>query len=151
MRKAHWKDIDLDAAEWRYRVTKTDVDHIVPLCRQALEILRELQPLTGKGLYVFPGARTAKRPMSENAVTAAMRRLDIGKDEMCGHGFRAVARTILDEELGVRTDFIEHQLAHTVKDLNGRAYNRTAHLSERRVMMQQWADFLDMLKGGASE
>jgi integrase len=149
LRKARWPDIDLDAAEWCYRVTKTDVDHIVPLSRQAIAILRELQPLTSKGLYVFPGARSAKRPMSDNAVLAAMRRLDIGKEEMCGHGFRALARTILDEILGVRPDFIEHQLAHTVKDPNGRAYNRTAFLAERRKMMQLWSDWLDTLKAGA--
>jgi integrase len=148
LRHAEWKDIDLKAAEWRYRVTKTDVDHIVPLSRQAVEILRELQPLTGSGRYVFPGGRTISRPMSDNAILAAMRRLDIGKDEMTGHGFRAVARTILDEVLGVRPDFIEHQLAHAVRDPNGRAYNRTAHLAERRAMMQQWNDYLDKLKAG---
>jgi integrase len=149
LRKAEWKDIDLDAAEWRYRVTKTDVDHIVPLCRQAVEILRELQPLTGQGHFVFPGARTSRRPMSDNAILAAMRRMGIEKDEMSGHGFRAVARTILDEVLGFRPDFIEHQLAHAVRDPNGRAYNRTAHLPERIKMMQQWADYLDNLKAAA--
>jgi integrase len=148
LRHAEWKDIDLKAAEWRYRVTKTDVDHIVPLSRQAVEILRELQPLTGQGRYVFPGARSSSRPMSDNAILAAMRRLDIGKEEMSGHGFRAVARTILDEVLGVRPDFIEHQLAHAVRDPNGRAYNRTAHLAERRAMMQRWSDYLDELKAG---
>jgi integrase len=148
LRHAEWKDIDLKAAEWRYRVTKTDVDHIVPLSRQAVEILRELQPLTGQGRYVFPGARSSSRPMSDNAILAAMRRLEIGKEEMTGHGFRAVARTILDEVLGVRPDFIEHQLAHAVRDPNGRAYNRTAHLAERRAMMQRWSDYLDELKAG---
>ena len=148
LRTAEWKDIDLDAAEWRYTVTKTDVPHIVPLSRQAVKILRELQPLTGKGRFVFPGARTNKRPMSDNAVLAAMRRMGIGKEEMSGHGFRAVARTILDEVLGFRPDFIEHQLAHAVRDPNGRAYNRTAHLPERRKMMQKWADYLDKLKAG---
>ena len=121
---------------------------IVPLCRQAVEILRELRPLTGQGRFVFPGARSSARPMSENAVLAALRRMGIGKDEMSGHGFRAMARTILDEVLGFRTDYIEHQLAHAVRDPNGRAYNRTAHLPERRRMMQQWADYLDELKAG---
>lgn len=150
LRTAEWKDIDLKVAEWRYTVTKTDTPHIVPLSRQAVAILRELQPLTGGGRYVFPGARTIKRPMSDNAVLAAMRRMDIAKEEMTGHGLRAVARTILDEELGVRPDFIEHQLAHTVKDPNGRAYNRTAHLIERRKMMQLWSDYLDGLKTGPS-
>ena len=147
LRNAEWKDVDLDAAEWRYTVTKTKTPHIVPLCRQAVEILRDLHPLTGNARYVFPGARTNSRPMSDNAVLAAMRRMGIPKEEMTGHGFRAAARTILDEVLGFRPDFIEHQLAHAVRDPNGRAYNRTAHLAERRKMMQQWADYLDQLKG----
>ena len=149
LRKAEWADIDLDAAEWRYIVTKTNTPHIVPLSRQAVEILRELQPLTGRGRFVFPGARSNARPMSDNAILAAMRRMGIPKDEMSGHGFRAMARTILDEVLGVRPDYIEHQLAHAVRDPNGRAYNRTAHLPERRKMMQQWADYLDKLRAGA--
>lgn len=149
LRKAQWADIDLDKAEWRYTVTKTDTPHIVPLSHQAVEILRELQPLTGRGPFVFAGARSIKRPMSDNAILAAMRRTGISKEEMSGHGFRAVARTILDEVLGVRPDYIEHQLAHAVRDPNGRAYNRTAHLPERRKMMQKWADYLDQLKAGA--
>ena len=149
LRNAHWADIDFEAAEWRYLVTKTNTPHIVPLATQAIEILRELQPLTGNSRFVFPSARSFIRPMSDNAILAAMRRLGIDKDEMSGHGFRAVARTILDEILGVRPDFIEHQLAHAVRDPNGRAYNRTAHLAERRKMMQQWADYLDKLKAGA--
>jgi integrase len=136
-------------AEWRYTVTKTKTPHIVLLSQQAAEILRELQPLTGRGRFVFPGARSNGRPMSDNAVLAAMRRIGIDKDEMSGHGFRAVARTILDEVLGVRPDYIEHQLAHAVRDPNGRAYNRTAFLPERRKMMQQWADYLDTLKAKA--
>jgi integrase len=149
LRNAQWADIDFEAAEWRYLVTKTNTPHIVPLARQAIEILRELQPLTGSSRFVFPSARSFIRPMSDNAILAAMRRLGIDKEEMSGHGFRAVARTILDEVLGVRPDFIEHQLAHAVRDPNGRAYNRTAHLPERRKMMQQWADYLDKLKSGA--
>mgnify|MGYP001612057242 CR=1 FL=1 len=149
LRKAEWGDFDLDAAEWRYIVSKTDTAHIVPLSSQALVVLRELHDLTGEGRYVFPGARSTKRPMSDNAILAALRRMGIGKDEMSGHGFRAMARTILDEVLGVRPDFIEHQLAHAVRDPNGRAYNRTAHLPERRRMMQEWADYLDKLKSGA--
>ena len=149
LRRAEWADIDLDAAEWRYTVTKTDTAHIVPLSTQAIAILRELQPVTGHGRYVFPGGRTNGRPMSDNAVLAALRRVGIPADQMTGHGFRAMARTILDEVLGVRVDLIEHQLAHAVKDPNGRAYNRTAHLPERKKMMQQWADFLDKLKMGA--
>jgi integrase len=150
LRHAEWKDIDLAGAEWRYTATKTETPHIVPLCRQAVEILGELHPLTGHGQFLFPGARTSKRPMSDNAILAAMRRLGISKEEMSGHGFRAVARTILDEVLGVRPDFIEHQLAHAVRDPNGRAYNRTAHLEARKAMMQQWADYLDEIKAAHS-
>lgn len=149
LRNAEWVDIDLDTAEWRYHVTKTDSDHIVPLAMQAVAILQELHALTGTGRFVFPGARSNGRPMSDNAILAAMRRMGISKDEMSGHGFRAMARTILDEVMGVRPDLIEHQLAHAVKDPNGRAYNRTAHLPERKKMMQQWADYLDKLKSEA--
>lgn len=149
LRGAQWADIDLDAAEWRYTVSKTGTAHIVPLSTQAVAILRELHGLTGRGQYVFPSGRSPKRPMSDNAILAAMRRMGINKEEMSGHGFRAMARTILDEVLGVRPDYIEHQLAHAVRDPNGRAYNRTAHLPERRKMMQQWADYLEKLKGGA--
>jgi integrase len=148
LRRAEWSQFDLDAGEWRYFVTKTKADHIVPLSRQALDILRELQPLTGHGRYVFPSVRGDAKPMSDNAILAALRRMGIEKDEMSGHGFRAMARTILDEVLNVRVDLIEHQLAHAVRDANGRAYNRTAHLPERRKMMQQWADYLDGLASG---
>ena len=148
LRQAEWAQIDLDAAEWRYRVTKTQTEHIVPLSRQAVAILRELYPLTGQGQFVFPSAKSNTRPMSDNAILAAMRTMEIAKDVTTGHGFRATARTILDEVLGVRTDLIEHQLAHAVKDPNGRAYNRTAFLPERKAMMQQWSDYLDQLKCG---
>jgi len=148
LRRAVWSDIDLEAAEWRFTVSKTDTQHLVPLSRQAVEILSELYPLTGQGGYVFPSGRTPKgdRPMSENAVLAALRRMGIGKEEMSGHGFRAMARTLLDEVLGFRPDYIEHQLAHVVRDPLGRAYNRTAHLPQRRKMMQVWANYLDELK-----
>lgn len=149
LRMAQWEDIDFDQAEWRYMVNKTDTQHIVPLAKQALGILRTLQSLTGAGKYVFPSIRSFKRPMSDNAILAAMRRMGISKEEMSGHGFRAMARTILDEVLDVRPDLIEHQLAHAVRDPNGRAYNRTAHLPERKKMMQIWADYLDGLKKGA--
>lgn len=145
LRTAEWAHIDLDAGEWRYTVTKTGTPHIVPLATQAVTIFRELQPLTGHGRYVFPSARASTRPMSDNAILAAMRRMGISKEEMSGHGFRAMARTILDEVLGFRPDLIEHQLAHAVKDPNGRAYNRTAHLPERRKMMQEWANYLDKI------
>ncbi|AMO70261.1 tyrosine-type recombinase/integrase [Zhongshania aliphaticivorans] len=150
LRKAKWAEIDFNKAEWRYYVTKTKSDHIVPLSQQAIAILTELQPLTCNSEYVFPGARSLSRPMSDNAVLSAMRRMGIEKDEMCGHGFRAMARTILDEELHFRPDWIEHQLAHSVKDVHGRAYNRTAHLAERKKMMQAWANYLDTLKIQAS-
>lgn len=146
LRAAKWEDIDFEKAQWSYTVTKTDTLHIVPLSKQALKILEELHPLTGRSTFVFPSARSNKRPMSDNAILAAMRRLGIDKNEMSGHGFRAMARTILDEVLGVRPDYIEHQLAHAVRDPNGRAYNRTAHLPERKKMMQQWADYLDSIK-----
>ena len=149
LRHAEWTAMDLDGGEWRYTVTKTNTPHIVPLSSQAVATLRELKPLTGRGRYVFSSARSSQRPMSDNAILAAMRRMGIAKDEMSGHGFRAMARTILDEVLGFRPDFIEHQLAHAVRDPNGRAYNRTAHLVERRKMMQAWADYLDKLKNGA--
>lgn len=152
LRGAEWAEVDLDAAEWRIPGArmKLGVDHIVPLSTQALAIFHEIQPVTGAGRYVFPSARTAARPMSDNAVLAALRRMDIPKEEMSGHGFRAMARTILDEVMGVRPDLIEHQLAHAVRDTNGRAYNRTAHLPERRKMMQQWADYLDNLRSPSS-
>ncbi len=146
LRKAEWAHINLDTAEWRYLVTKTKRDHIVPLSKQAVDILREVLPVTGHGKYVFPSARSNTRPMSDNAILAAMRTMGIPKDVTTGHGFRATARTILDEVLGVRIDLIEHQLAHAVRDPNGRAYNRTAFLPERRTMMQSWADYLDRLK-----
>lgn len=148
LRKAEWAEIDLDNAEWTIPAERMKMrqPHLVPLSRQAAEILRELHAVTGRGQYVFPGARTNGRPMSDNAVLAALRRMGIPKEEMTGHGFRAMARTVLDEVLGFRPDWIEHQLAHAVRDPNGRAYNRTAHLTKRREMMQAWADYLDALK-----
>lgn len=149
LRMAEWADIDLDAAEWRYVVPKTKTPHIVPLATQAVAILRDLQPLTGHGRYVFSGVRDHEKPMSDAAIRAAMQRLGVPKEIMSVHGFRAMARTILDEVLGERPDLIEHQLAHAVRDPNGRAYNRTAHLPERHRMMQKWADWLDRQKAGA--
>jgi integrase len=149
LRQAEWSDFDLDAAQWRYLVTKTKTDHIVPLSKQAVAILRELHPLTGRGRYVFPGARDRERPMSDGAIRTAMQRLGIPKEAMSVHGWRATARTALDEVLGFRVDWIEHQLAHSVRDPNGRAYNRTAHLEDRRRMMQAWADWLDRQREGA--
>lgn len=148
LRTALWAEIDLGAAEWRFTVSKTQTEHIVPLSSQAVEILSELQPVTGQWEYVFPSARSNRRPMSNNAVLSAFRRMEINKEEMSGHGFRVMARTILDEVLGYRPDIIEHQLAHQVRDPLGRAYNRTSHLTERREMMQSWADYLDKLRFG---
>ncbi len=151
LRTAEWVEIDLDAAEWRIPGSKMKmkVDHLVPLSTQAVDILRSIHPATGHGQYVFPSLRTGERPMSENTVNAALRGMGYAKEVHSAHGFRAMARTILDEVLDQRVDLIEHQLAHAVKDSNGRAYNRTAHLPARRVMMQAWADYLDKLRIGA--
>ncbi|HAB37944.1 MAG TPA: integrase [Rhodobacteraceae bacterium] len=146
LRTARWAEIDLDAAEWRFKASKGGPKHIVPLSRQAIDILKTLHPLTGRSDYVFPNARSNLRPMSNNAVLAALRRMEISKEEMTGHGFRAMARTIMDEVLGIRADFLEHQLAHKVAGPMGRAYNRTSHLADRKEMMQIWADYLDELK-----
>lgn len=151
LRGAEWMEIDLDGAEWRIpgHKMKMKSDHIVPLSEQAVAILRAVHPMTGHRKYVFPSIRTDDRCMSENTVNAALRSMGYAKDVMTAHGFRAMARTILDEVLEERVDLIEHQLAHAVKDPNGRAYNRTAHLPARRVMMQRWADYLDELRSGA--
>lgn len=149
LRQAKWEEIDLDTAEWRYTVTKTNTPHIVPLATQAVEILKELKELTGRSVYIFPGLRSHDRPMSENTINAALRYMGYDQQTMTGHGFRAIARTLLDEVLGYEPHIIEHQLAHAVRDPNGRAYNRTKHLTERRKMMQAWADYLDKLKAGA--
>lgn len=148
LRTAEWSEIDLGAAEWRIPGTKMKMkaDHIVPLSTQAVETLRSLQPISGHGRYVFPSIRTGERPMSENTVNAALRAMGYANNVHTAHGFRATARTILDEVLGERVDFIEHQLAHVVKDTNGRAYNRTTHLQARKEMMQRWADYLDKLR-----
>lgn len=151
LRTAEWVEIDLDASEWRIPGSKMKmgVDHIVPLSKQSIEILRAVHDLTGHGRYVFPSLRTGERPMSENTVNSVLRALGYSKDVHTAHGFRAMARTIMDEVMGERVDLIEHQLAHAVKDPNGRAYNRTAHLPARRQMMQRWSDYLDKLRNGA--
>ena len=151
LRTAEWAEIDLDAAEWRIPGSKMKmkVDHLVPLSRQAVELLRTVKPLTGHGKYVFPSLRTSERPMSENTINGALRGMGIAEDVHSAHGFRAMARTIMDEVMIERVELIEHQLAHAVKDTNGRAYNRTSHLSARVAMMQRWADYLDKLRIGA--
>ncbi len=148
LRGMEWSHIDFDAKEWRYLVTKTNVQHIVPLSKQVIELLEKIKPLTQHGRFVLPSERTpnGSRCMSDMALLAALRRMGFSKDEVTVHGFRATARTLLDEVLNFRPDFIEHQLAHAVRDPNGRAYNRTAHLAERHKMMQAWADYLDSLK-----
>lgn len=150
LRQAEWAEIDFEKAEWNIPAEKmkSGEPHLVPLPRQAVEALRELYPLTGLGRYVFPSARSIHRPMSNNAVLAALRNLGFGKDEVTGHGFRATARTLLEEQLKYRPEIIEQQLAHNVRDPLGRAYNRTKHLEERRAMMQAWADYLDQLRRG---
>ena len=149
LRKALWADVDLDRAEWRYFVTKTKTEHSVPLALQAVAILKDLHALTGHGSHVFPG-RDPQKPMSEAAINAALRRMGYDtKTEITGHGFRAMARTILHEELHQKPEVIEHQLAHKVPDSLGTAYNRTKFLKERKAMMQLWADYLDKLKAGA--
>ncbi len=146
LRAAKWSDINLDSAEWRYTATKTKTPHIVPLSRQALETVRELLPLTGQGTFVFPSVRSRQRPISENTINGGLRRLGFDNATMTGHGFRATARTMLDEQLKYPIHIIEQQLAHAVRDVNGRAYNRTAHLEDRKAMMQAWADYLDCLR-----
>lgn len=159
LRQAEWSEFDLESAEWnipieriklkkRVKEDRKGEKHLVPLSSQAVTILQDLKALTGQSKYVFPNARSFARPMSNMAIGAALDRMGF-KDEMTPHGFRAMARTILDEVLQSRIDLVEHQLAHAVKDPNGRAYNRTAHIAERRKMMQIWADYLDGLKVGA--
>jgi len=150
LQKMEWSELDLEAALWLIPAErmKVKLPHVVPLAKQALEIFKALQPVTGSGRYVFPG-RTSSRPMSDNSVNAALRYLGFDRETVTGHGFRATARTILDEVLGFRVDLIEHQLAHAVRDPNGRAYNRTSFIDDRRQMMQAWADYLDNLKAVA--
>ncbi len=150
LRRAQWTEFNFDKAEWRIPAERMKMreQHIVPLSTQAVAVLKELQPLTGRGSYVFPGARTNGRPMSENTVNAALRRLGYSKDQMTGHGFRSMASTQLNEQ-GWNRDAIERQLAHSERDGVRAAYNFAEHLPERRKMMQRWADYLDELKAGA--
>jgi len=145
-----WPEVDFEAGLWSIPADhmKMKQPHVVPLSRLALKILKALQPLTERGRYVFPGT-TSSRPISNNSVNAAFRYLGFDGDTVTGHGFRATARTMLDEILGFRIDLIEHKLAHAVRDTNGRAYNRTSFLEDRRKMMQTWADYLDKLKSGS--
>lgn len=150
LRHAEWTEFDFEKAEWRIPAAKMKMkeQHIVPLSVQAVATLREIQPLTGRGRYVFPSERGDARPMSENTVNAALRRLGYAKEEMTGHGFRSMASTLL-HELGLPHAVIERQLAHGERNKVSAAYNFAEHLPERRMMMQQWADYLDKLRVGA--
>ena len=152
LRRAKWSEIDLKAAECNIpgERMKMKQAHLVPLSTQAVAILTELKPLTEKSEYVFPSARGRSRPMSEGAIPVALKALGYDGNSMTGHGFRAMARTMLDEILGFRPEIIEHQLAHSVRDPLGRAYNRTSYLDERRQMMQKWADYLETLEDRTS-
>ena len=158
LRKAEWAEFDLDGATWtipavrmkgRLKAKLNGPAHVVPLAPQAVAILRDLHPLTGNGRYVFPNPLTPDRPLSDNGVLSALRRMGFGKDEMTGHGFRATVRTIAAERLGIAPEVIEAQLAHAVGDALGRAYNRTVFAEQRRDMMTKWADYLDSLRHGA--
>lgn len=147
LRMAKWPNINLETGEWRYFVSKTKTLHLVPLPRQAIEILKELHPLSGHGEYVFQGGHSPLKPMSESAINAALKRMGYDtKTQITGHGFRAMARTILHEQLEIDPNIIEHQLAHKVPDTLGAAYNRTKFIAQRKQMMQQWADYLDRIK-----
>lgn len=150
LRHMEWEQVNWNQQQIEITAEKTHQQHIIPLSRQSLEILEELERLTGRGRYIFPSARGASRPMSENTVRVALRTLGYDRDQMTAHGFRATARTLLDEVLNYRVEWIEQQLAHEVKDANGRSYNRTKHLKQRRDMMQHWADYLDQLRKAAS-
>jgi len=150
LRQAEWSEIDFEKSEWRIPAEKMKmrVTHIVPLSKQVMDILKELQPLTGSGRYVFPSIRNASRPMSENTVNASLRRIGYSKEEICAHGFRAMASTMLHEQ-GWDSDIIERQLAHKEGNAIKEAYNHARHLPERVKLMQHWADYLDSLRDGA--
>jgi integrase len=160
IRWAEWTEFDLDAGEWnvpiermklkkRLKEARKGEKHLVPLSQQAIKILKTLHPLTGAGKFLFPSMTTNLKPISDNTINQAIRRMGYDKDEMTAHGFRAMARTIIEEVLLVKPEIIEHQLAHVVRDALGRAYNRTTHLEARKKMMQLWSDYLDGLKAGA--
>ena len=158
LRQMAWDWVDLDGATLTVPVDvmkrkKADKangpPHVVPLAPQAEAILRELRPLSGHGRYVFPSLLTGERCMSENTVRGALRRMGYSNDDMTAHGFRAMARTMIAERLGIAPEVIEAQLAHAVGDALGRAYNRTQYLEQRRDMMVKWADYLDQLRDGA--
>lgn len=147
LRRAEWSEFDLERAEWRIPAAKMKMreEHIVPLSRQVIEVLAELQPLTGHRPYLFPSVRSPREPMSSNTVNAALRRLGYDKETMTGHGFRALASTRLNE-MGWKPDVIERQLAHAERNKVRAAYNRATYMTDRRAMMQQWSDYLDDLR-----
>lgn len=159
LRFGEWSEVDFDSALWtvpsaRMKREKREkvhgAPHLVPLPRQALTVLRELHSLTGEGKLMFRGERHHDRAMSDNTINAALRAMGFAADEVTGHGFRATARTMLHERLGFSPDVIEAQLAHSVRDSLGRAYNRTEFIEQRRAMLQRWADYLDELRSGAT-
>ena len=150
LRTLEWSNVNWDEKRLEIIAEKTKQQHIIPLSTQAIEILESMQPISGYSKYVFPSNRGMSRPMSENTIRVALRTMGYGNEDMTAHGFRAMARTLLDEVLNYRVEWIEQQLAHTVKDANGRAYNRTKHLIQRFEMMQRWADYLDTLRLSAS-
>ena len=143
-----WIEVDFDQAQIEIPASKMKmgVSHIIPLCNHAIKILKEQYLFSNVGKYVFPSARGPSRPLSENGVRVALRTMGFDSETMTAHGFRATARTLLDEVLEFPVEWIEQQLAHSVKDSNGRAYNRTKHLKQRRKMMQEWGDYLEALK-----
>ena len=147
IRKAAWNEIDLAQALWRIPAERMKMrrEHLVPLSRQAMDVLRELHPLTGAGPYVFPNGRVSSRPMSENAIVAALRYMGYERGQMTAHGFRTLASTLLNEQ-GWPPDAIERQLAHAERDEVRGAYNRAQYLDERRQMMEAWANYLDGLR-----
>ena len=147
LRTAKWADIDLETKEWRYRVSKTNTMHLVPLSTQAATLFGEMKSLSGHREFVFQGGHDPKKPMSAAAINAALKRMGYDtQQDITAHGFRAMARTILHERLGIDPHIIEHQLAHKVPDALGAAYNRTRFIEQRKEMMQKWADYLDELK-----
>lgn len=150
LRHAEWSEFDFDNSEWRIPASKMKMKavHIVPLSKQAIEVIEELMPVTGTGKYLFPSNRTVTRPMSDNTINGALRRLGYTREEMTGHGFRSIASTILNEQ-GWNRDAIERQLAHSERDGVRAAYNYAEYLAERKRMMQSWADYLDGLANGA--
>ena len=153
IRQMKWEEINWRESRWEIPAAKMkmDRDHIVPLSRQAIAVLERVEPFTGRFMYVFPNERSRTRAMSDNGIRSALRTLGYTNDDMTPHGFRAMARTLLDEELRFRPDWIEQQLAHRVSDPLGRAYNRTAFIDERTKMMQVWADYLDDLRDGDTD